>query len=122
VEYVNLDGKTIIVVAVSRSADRPHLVRGQAYKRVGAADASATLSTGVQMSRTEYERLLLQRQQVEFDCQLVEGASYADLDEAKLAWYIRQRAERRGVRAPVTPPQETLINLGALAEEGGFQG
>ncbi len=95
---------------MSRSDDRPHLVRGRAYKRVGAAD--------VQMSRAEYERLLLERQHVEFDRQLMEGTSYADLDEAKLTWYIRQRAERRGVRAPATSPQETLLNLGALAEEG----
>ena len=110
VEYVEMDGRTVIVVTVTRSDNRPHLVRGRAYRRVGAAD--------VQMSRAEYERLLLQRQQVEFDCQLIEGASYADLDEAKLTWYIRQRAERRGVRAPATSPQETLINLGALAKEG----
>ena len=61
VEYVDLDGKTVIVVTVSRSEDRPHLLRGRAYKRVGAAD--------VQMSRTEYERLLLARRQLPFDQQ-----------------------------------------------------
>ena len=38
VEYVDLDGKTIIMVTVSRSEDKPHLVRGRAYKRVGAAE------------------------------------------------------------------------------------
>lgn len=111
VEYVDLDGKTVIVVTVTRSDNRPHLVRGRAYRRVGAAD--------VQMSRAEYERLLLQRRQVEFDRQFVGGVTYADLDEAKLAWYIRQRTEQRGVRAPATSPQETLVNLGALVEEGG---
>jgi len=73
------------VVTVTKSDNRPHLVRGRAYKRVGAAD--------VQMTRDEYERLLLQRRQVEFDRQLVDGATYADLDEAKLEWYISQRAE-----------------------------
>jgi len=30
VEYVDLNGKTVIVVTVSRSEDRPHLVRGRA--------------------------------------------------------------------------------------------
>ena len=73
VEYVDVDGKTVIVVTMPRSEDKPHLVRGRAYKRVGAAD--------VQMSRAEYERLLLQRRQVEFDRQLVERATYADLGE-----------------------------------------
>jgi ATP-dependent DNA helicase RecG len=111
VEYVGMQGTTVIVVTVEESDNKPHLAFGRAYKRVGAVD--------VQMTRDEYERLLLQRRQVEFDHQLVEGATYADLDEARLEWYIRQRAERRGVRAPVTSPQETLINLGALVEEGG---
>ena len=111
VEYVKVQGTTVIVVSVEESDNKPHLAFGRAYKRVGAVD--------VQMTRAEYERLLLQRRQVEFDRQFVEGATYADLDEAKLEWYIRQRAERREVRVPVTSPQETLINLGALVEEGG---
>lgn len=55
VEYVHLDGRTVIVVTVAKSEDRPHLVRGRAYRRVGATD--------VQMSRAEYERLLLARRQ-----------------------------------------------------------
>jgi ATP-dependent DNA helicase RecG len=111
VEYVEVQGTTVIVATVEESDNKPHLAFGRAYRRVGAVD--------VQMTRDEYERLLLQRRQVEFDCQLVEAATYADLDEAKLEWYIRQRAERRGVRAPATSPQETLINLGALVGEGG---
>jgi ATP-dependent DNA helicase RecG len=111
VEYVEVQGTTVIVATVEESDSKPHLAFGRAYRRVGAVD--------VQMTRDEYERLLLQRRQVEFDCQLVEAATYADLDEAKLEWYIRQRAERRGVRAPATSPQETLINLGALVGEGG---
>jgi len=85
VEYVDLNGRTVIVVAVARSDDRPHLVRGQAYKRVGAAD--------VQMDRTEYERLLLARRQLPFDQRLVETAAYADLDEAKIQDFLRRRQE-----------------------------
>ncbi len=38
VEYVELDGRTVIVVTVAKSEEKPHLVRGRAYKRVGAAD------------------------------------------------------------------------------------
>ena len=85
VEYVGVQGSTVIVVTVEGSDNKPHLAFGRAYRRVGAVD--------VQMTRDEYERLLLQRRQVEFDRQPVEGATYADLDEARLEWYIRQRAE-----------------------------
>jgi len=85
------------VVAVTKSDNRPHLVRGRAYKRVGAAD--------VQMSRAEYERLLLARRQLPFDQQLVEGASYAGLDEAKVRDFLRRRQE---AYPDATPPGAPL--------------
>ena len=111
VDYVDVDGKTVIVVSVEESGNKPHLAYGQAYKRVGAVTRK--------MDRAEYERLLLQRRQVDFDRQIAEGTTHADLDEARLEWYIRQRAEKRGVSAPTTSPQDTLINLGALVEDRG---
>jgi len=77
VDYVALDGKAV--------EDKPHLVRGRAYKRVGAAD--------VQMSQAEYERLLLARRQPPFDQQFVEGMAYADLDEARVQDFLRRRQE-----------------------------
>jgi ATP-dependent DNA helicase RecG len=52
---------------------------------VGAAD--------VPMSRAEYERLLLTRRQPPFDQQLVEGATYADLDEARVQDFLRRRQD-----------------------------
>ena len=110
VEYVDLNGKTVIVVMVSRSEDRPHLVRGRAYKRVGAAD--------VQMSRAEYERLLLTRRQPPFDQQLVEGAIYADLGEAKVQDFLRRRQEAYpDATPPGAPlPQVVVEMLGGARE------
>ncbi|MCG2769796.1 MAG: helix-turn-helix domain-containing protein [Anaerolineae bacterium] len=107
VEYVELEGKTVILVTVSRSEDRPHLVRGRAYKRVGAAD--------VQMSRAEYERLLLDRRQPPFDQQLVEGATYADLGEAKVQDFLRRRQE---AYTDATPPGAPLPQMVAEMLEG----
>lgn len=107
VEYVDLDGKTVIVIVVSRSEDRPHLVRGQAYKRVGAAD--------VQMSRAEYERLLLARRQPPFDRQLVEGATYADLGEAKVQDFLRRR---QAAYPDATPPGAPLPQVVGEMLEG----
>ena len=113
VEYVHLDGKTVIVVTVSRSEDRPHLVRGRAYRRVGAAD--------VQMSRAEYERLLLARRQPPFDQQLVEGATYADLDETKVRDFLRRRQEAYpGVTPPCAPLAQVVAEmLEGTRERGG---
>lgn len=107
VEYVELDGRTVIVVTVPRSEDRPHLVRGRAYKRVGAAD--------VQMSRAEYERLLLARRQPPFDQRLVEGATYTDLDEAKVQDFLRRR---QAAYPGATPPGAPLPQVVAEMLEG----
>ena len=107
VEYVDLGGKTVIAVTLPRSEDRPHLVRGRAYKRVGAAD--------VQMSRAEYERLLLARRQPPFDQQLVEGATNADLDEARVRDFLRQRQE---AYPDTTPPGAPLPQVVAEMLEG----
>ena len=113
VEYVDVDSRTIIVVTVVGSEDRPHLVRGRAYKRVGAAD--------VQMSRAEYERLLLARRQPPFDQQLVEGATYADLDEAKVRDFLRRRQEAYPDTTPPSAPlpQVVIEMLEGARERGG---
>lgn len=113
VEYVDLDGRTVIVVTVPRSEDRPHLVRGRAYKRVGAAD--------VQMSRSEYERLLLARRQPPFDQQLLEGTTYADLDERKVQDFLRRRQEAYpGTTLPGAPVAQVIAEMleGARERDG----
>jgi len=113
VEYVELDGRTVIVLTVPRSEGRPHLVRGRAYKRVGAAD--------VQMSRAEYERLLLARRQPPFDQQLVEGATYADLDEGKVQDLLRRRQKAYpGTTLPSAPVAQVIAEIleGARERDG----
>ena len=113
VEYVDLDGKTVILMIVPRSEDRPHLVRGRAYKRVGAAD--------VQMSRAGYERLLLARRQQPFDQRLVEGATYADLGEAKVQDFLRRRQEAYpDATSPGAPLSQVVVEMleGARERDG----
>jgi len=112
VEYVKLDGRTVIVVTVTRSDNRPHLVRGRAYKRVGAAD--------VQMSRAEYERLLLARRQPPFDQQLVEETTYANLDEAKVRDFLRRRQEAYpDATPPGAPLPQVVVEMLEGARERG---
>jgi ATP-dependent DNA helicase RecG len=113
IEYADLSGHTVIVVAVDESEDKPVLVRGRAYRRVGAAD--------VLMNRTEYERLLLTRRQFAFDQQPVEGAAYADLDGERIHWYLAQRAEKRSIPGGPSGSSlpDLLLGLGALVERAG---
>ncbi len=110
VEYVYLDGKTVIVVTVPRSEDRPHLVRGRAYKRVGAAD--------VQMSRAEYERLLHDRPGAEYDAQVVAQATEDDIAWDKVERYMALREQVTGRRVTI-PPQQVLRARCCLVEAAG---
>ena len=110
VEYVDLKGKTVILVTVSRSEDRPHLVRGRAYKRVGAAD--------VQMSRAEYERLLRDRPGAEYDGQVVAQTTLDDIAWDKVKHYLALREQATGRRVTI-PPQQVLQARGCLVEADG---
>ena len=110
VEYVEMDGRTVIVVTVSRSEDKPHLVRGRAYKRVGAAD--------VQMSRAEYERLLRDRPGAEYDGQVVAQATEDDIAWDKVERYLVLRERGTGRRVTI-PPQQVLQARSCLVEADG---
>ncbi len=111
VEFVKVEGRTVIVVQVAASANRPHLYKGRAYKRVAA--------TNVQLSRDEYERLLLTRTTAAFDRQSILGTSYADISEERIRWYLEQRADKRGISAPEVPMADLLIGMGAVIEQAG---
>jgi len=111
VEYATVEGRVIIAVRVAPSDNRPHLAEGRAYKRVGAVD--------VRLERDEYERLLLTRSDATYGRQPVVGACYADLDEARVRWYLAQRAEKRGIAVPNGSLPDLLIGLGAVVEQEG---
>jgi predicted HTH transcriptional regulator len=74
----------------------PHLCKGREYKRVGAAD--------VQLSRDEYERLLLVRATAAFDRQPLEGTSQADLSEERVRWYLKLQHPAGGQGRELSPP------------------
>jgi ATP-dependent DNA helicase RecG len=85
VEYLDVDGRTVIAVTVAAGHDRPHLAYGRAYRRVGAVTA--------QLSRDEQRRLLLESRP-RFDDQ-PSGASLDDIDPARVRRFL-EMAIRRG--------------------------
>lgn len=104
--------RTVIVISVEGSDDKPHLAHNMAYKRVGA--------TTVQMQRAEYERLLLQRRQRAYDQREVPEATLDDVDEAKLRWYLERAARERGIPVDTTlPVVENLKRLKLVNEREG---
>jgi len=110
VEYIGVQGTTVIVVTVEKSDNKPHLAFGRAYRRVGAVD--------VQMTRDEYERLLRDRPGAEYDGQVVAQATKDDIDWDKVERYLALREQVTGRRVTI-PPQQVLQARGCLVEAGG---
>ncbi|MFQ5627777.1 MAG: helix-turn-helix domain-containing protein [bacterium] len=111
VEIISVAEKTVIAIKVDVSENRPHLCKGRAYKRVGATDA--------QLSRDEYEKLLLARATAVYDRQPISSARFADLSEERIHWYLKQRAEKRGIAIPDRPLSDLMIGLSAAVNQAG---
>ncbi|MFQ5652754.1 MAG: ATP-binding protein [bacterium] len=111
IEIIAVEGKVVMAIKVEASQNRPHLCKGRAYKRVGATD--------VQLSRDEYERLLLARATAIYDRQPLIGTHFSDLSEERIHWYLRQRAEKRGVSIPDMPLPDLLTGMGSAVEQAG---
>ena len=112
IEYATVTDRTIVVIKVSESDSKPHLASGRAFKRVGA--------TTVQMHREEYERLLLDRRQSPFDHRELPEATWDDIDEGKVGWYLERAARERNIPVDLAlPAQENLKRLGMASEREG---
>ena len=103
VEYLDVDGRTVIAVTVAAGHDRPHLAYGHAYRRVGAVTA--------QMSRDEQRRELLESRP-RFDDQ-PSMASLEDIDPFRVRRFL-EMAVQRGRLPDVTPDLSVLEALRRL--------
>ncbi|MBM4460719.1 MAG: hypothetical protein FJ011_23665 [Chloroflexi bacterium] len=106
VEYLEVDGRTVIGVSIAAGPDRPHLAYGRAYRRVGAVKA--------QLTRDEQRWLLLENRP-RFDDQ-ASAAAFDDIDPDRVRRFL-ELAIRRG-RLPADsadlPVAEALRRLNAL--------
>ncbi len=106
------DGREAIVISVATGTSRPYSVRGTAYKRVG--------NTTAEMSREEYNRLLVERlhgtqrwENEAADCWTVE-----DLHEPTLLRTVEESIRRGRLSDPGTrDPASLLRGLGLLREK-----
>ena len=87
VEVGRLEGKSLFVVSVPESDNKPHTAYRIPHKRVG--------SVTKEMKRDEYERFLLQRRREPFDQRRVREATLEDLDTSKVDAYLGRRLEAR---------------------------
>lgn len=104
VEKIN--GKFLIAIKVKESSDHLVLAFGRPYKRVG--------KSTVRMSKDEYERLILEKykDKLRFDSQICNEASFENIDENKVQWFLKEAIKQRGLNlSEDTPNKEALTKL-----------
>ncbi len=86
INTVAIDGRTVIAVRVPAGTDKPYTYKGVAYKLVG--------RTTQQLSRSEYERMLLDRHTNGYETLPAIGARWEELEQKSLESFIAARAPR----------------------------
>ena len=110
IERVDLpQGRQLLVVTVQTGGAQPYNYRGQPYRRVG--------NTSRQLSREEYNRILLERLHANqrWENQPAAGWSVADLDITEITRTLEESIRRGRVDDPGTrDPAEVLRGLGLM--------
>ncbi|MFQ6084605.1 MAG: ATP-binding protein, partial [Candidatus Aminicenantia bacterium] len=112
IEILDVEGKNLIVLELEECKNKPYLAFGRAFKRVG--------KSTVQMSRDEFERLILEKRKVYFDAEICEDAKLEDIDLDKVKWYLEQRELIRGVKKPEKMNiEQVLLSIEAIKKIDG---
>lgn len=105
------EGRQILVITVNVGSAQPYSYRGQSFRRVG--------NTSQQLSREEYNRILLERLHGEqrWENQPAAGWSVADLDAAEITRTLEESIRRGRAEDPGTrDPGEVLRGLGLVKD------
>lgn len=102
----NVKSKNIVVIGVKESKSKPVFAFDKVYKRIGKSNHRVS-SDGIR-------NLALQGRRVYWDEQVCEDTTFENIDEEKVGWYLRKRAEIRKVKKPEKMSVEALlVNIGA---------
>lgn len=104
-----LDSKKIIVIEVPPSDQKPHLAFGKPFKRSGSVTKN--------MSRNEFERLLLSKPEHTFDSRILSKATLADIDERAIEDFKKKYESVNDARL-YGSNEEILKSCGCLTVEG----
>ncbi len=104
-------GNEVLVVAVMQGANRPYVVRGTGYRRVG--------NTTLAMSRDEYNRMLMERLHGDrrWENEVADGWTISDLDAAEITRTLEEAIRRGRQGDPGTrDPGAVLRGLGLIRD------
>ena len=105
------EGRQLLVVTAQAGSGQPYAYRGQAYRRVG--------NTSRQLSREEYNRILLERLHGDqrWENQPAAGWSLADLDGVEITRTLEESIRRGRADDPGTrDPAEMLRGFGLMKD------
>jgi ATP-dependent DNA helicase RecG len=105
------EGRQLLAVTVQAGSGQPYSYRGQAYRRVG--------NTSRQLSREEYNRILLERLHGDqrWENQPAAGWSVADLDAVEITRTLEESIRRGRADDPATrDPSEMLRGFGLMKD------
>jgi ATP-dependent DNA helicase RecG len=112
IDRVPLDnGNEVLVISVTQGANRPYVVRGAGYRRLG--------NTTVAMSRDEYNRMLLERLHSDkrWENEAADGWTVQDLDAAEVTRTLEEAIRRGRQGDPGTrDPPAVLRGLGLMRD------
>lgn len=86
ISTIVVEGKSVVAVRVPAGSDKPYTAFGGAYRRVG--------RTNQQLSRSEYERTLLERHTNGYETLPAIGAKWEELEPRGLEQFLAARAPR----------------------------
>jgi len=113
VDRVGIGGdREVLVVIVNPGQGRPYSYKGRSYRRVG--------NTSLQMSRDEYNRMLLERLHGEqrWENEPASDWTAADLDAAELSRTIEEAVRRGRAEEPGTREPGALLQGFGLIKDG----
>jgi len=112
IQFLAHQGKTFVVVTCPQGVRKPYLIDGETrpYVRVGSSNRQA--------QDEEVRRLYIEGSEGGMEALPCPGATMADLSQALVAAYLRQREETSG-RPLGLSWEETLRSLGCLVEQHG---
>jgi ATP-dependent DNA helicase RecG len=110
-ENKNFFGKDVLLIKVSKGKDIPYCVSGTVYVRTGAITRPAT--------RQEIRDMMASSGYIQFEKQPVRNASYDEIDEQKVTFFLARRAEKRSTNIPEMPIRQILVNMSVAIKESG---
>jgi len=112
IEIVKVLGENIIAIEVTEGRDKPYTASGKPFIRVG--------NVTKQMKRSEYEKMIIDKSKItlRFDIQICEKATWKDVDEKKVRWFLKKAKGERNLDIDTATPLKEAMSRLKLIQDG----